>query len=223
MLRGLLLLAVALQLACAAAAPALRPAEPAGASPHGPGSDPGEWADPPPALGAAIARRAAGWVALKSLSKLSRRVPDDCTGLVRLAYGAEGIDLFATGGVKGDNGVSAIYRGAKRAGAVHGGAPREGDLVFFRETYDRNRDGVRNDGLTHVGIVESVDGSGTVTFLHRNGAGVSRSRFNPRFPLAREDAKGAVLNDYLRQSSKRTRAYLAGELFSGYAGPERLR
>lgn len=174
-------------------------------------------------LGEKLVKRAAALVGVRSLSKVSRAVPDDCTGLVRLVYQGEGIDLMnAPGGKPGENGVTAIYRRARAAGALHRRAPRPGDLVFFRETYDRNRDGRRNDGLTHVGVVESVAKDGTVTFIHRGSAGVERSRLNLRTPRRRVDSHGRILNDYLRRRTGRTRAYLTGELFSGYGSPERL-
>jgi peptidoglycan DL-endopeptidase CwlO len=81
-----------------------------------------------------------------------RAYPNDCTGLVEAAYSHAGLPL--KGSAKpGDNGVTAIYRYALNHGRVYnGGRPVPGDLVFFRETYDQNRDGRRNDGLTHVGI-----------------------------------------------------------------------
>jgi hypothetical protein len=90
-------------------------------------------------------------------------------------------------------------------------------LVFFRETYDRNRDGRRNDGLTHVGIVERVDKDGTVTFIHRANQGIKRSRMNPRLPKLRQTPRGKVVNDFIRQKSSLSRGYLAGELFVGFA------
>ena len=76
--------------------------------------------------------------------------PDDCTGLLKAVYAQEGIDLLQLG-QPGDNGVSAIWRYAESRGRTYrGGHPVPGDLVFFTETYDKNRDGARNDGLTVV-------------------------------------------------------------------------
>lgn len=123
-----------------------------------------------------------------------------------------------------DNGVTAMWRGAKSNGAlVKRGALHSGDLVFFKETYDRNRDGRRNDGLTHVGIVEEVLKDGTVVFLHRGGKGVARSRFHPSAPSVRYASDGAVINDYLRAKSSKLRAYTAGELWAGGASAPALK
>ena len=173
--------------------------------------------------GPVIARRAVKLVGVRNLKRVVRHVPDDCSGLARATYESAGIDLVSGGFRPGENAVSAIWRLARSAGALHRRAPAPGDLVFFRETYDRNRDGRRNDGLTHIGVVESVAADGTVTFIHRASKGVTRSRLNPRKPRLFRTEKGETLNDYLRPKSKRLRAYLTGELFVGYAAADRLR
>ncbi|PTL79798.1 CHAP domain-containing protein [Vitiosangium sp. GDMCC 1.1324] len=168
--------------------------------------------------GRRVARRAASLV---GVSLAPYRVPDDCSGLVRLAYQSAGIELLSHGTLPGENAVSAIYRRAQRSGALHRHTPRPGDIVFFRETYDRNRDGVRNDGLTHVGVIESVERDGTVVFVHRGGSGVKRSRMNLRLPSQRAQG-GRVLNDFIRRAEGGERARLTSELFSGYASASRL-
>ena len=158
---------------------------------------------------------------LVGASLTAYRVPDDCSGLVRAAYQAVGVELLSHGTLPGENAVSAIHRRAQRAGALHKRTPKPGDIVFFRETYDRNRDGERNDGLTHVGVIESVERDGTVVFVHRGGSGVKRSRMNLSFPGKRSQGE-RVLNDYIRAAQGGERAKLASELFSGYASVSRL-
>jgi cell wall-associated NlpC family hydrolase len=170
--------------------------------------------------GRRVARRAAALVGKPLASQ--DKVPDDCSGLVRAAYHAVGIELLSHGTLPGENAVSAIYRRARSAGAVHRDNPRPGDLVFFHETYDRNRDGLRNDGLTHLGVIESVERDGTVVFVHRGGSGVKRSRMNLKQPQRQRTKGGEVLNDYLRRAEDGQRARLTSELFSGYASAARL-
>lgn len=160
--------------------------------------------------------RASLWVGLPSLSRVSRSVNDDCSGLANLAYRKRGLSLMPERTQPGEGGVAAIYRKAQALGALHE-TPRPGDLVFFRDTYDRNRDGRRNDGLTHIGVVERVAEDGTVTFVHRSGGGVKRSKLNLSQPGVRRDAQGRVLNDYLRRPEKVVRPRLAGELCMGFA------
>ncbi|QSQ22996.1 CHAP domain-containing protein [Pyxidicoccus parkwayensis] len=192
----------------------------------GPASTTGRFWDEllsPSELGRSIVQRSIQLVGERNLGRVSRSVPNDCSGFVRLAYLAAGIDLVAHGFLAGENAVSAIFRRALDVGTVHHTAPRPGDLVFFRETYDRNRDGRRNDGMTHIGVVESVDADGTVTFIHRGGKGVARGRLNLSAPAKHQLANGGpILNDFIRPATKTTRAYLAGELFAAFASPEGL-
>lgn len=195
------------------------------------------WVAPPPAAAAEplpappeeedpraqrVVHRARRLLGLRSLSKATREVRDDCAGFVTFAYRAASVSVSPREFMPNENAVSAMFREALARQAVTLGTPRPGDLVFFRETYDRNRDGRINDGLTHVGIVESIDEEGTVTFVHRGNSGVERSRFNARFPQSRVADGGQVLNDFLRPGTRSSRAFLAGELFEGYSSLARL-
>lgn len=152
-----------------------------------------------------------------------RTWPADCTGFVEAVHSRAGVSLRSAA-AKGDNGVTAFYRYARAKGRVYTrGTPRPGDLVFFRETYDRNRDGRRNDGLTHVAVVERVEPDGTLTFIHRGLKGIARSHMNLAFPRThREGQGGSILNDILRPASRGQRAWLSGELFAGFASPAAL-
>jgi cell wall-associated NlpC family hydrolase len=153
----------------------------------------------------------------KRIENGGQKFQDDCTGLVMAAYSEVGIRLFSHA-KDGDNGVSAIYRYVKSKGRVfRSEAPSPGDLVFFRETYDVNRDGRANDGLTHVGIVEAVDNGSTVTIIHRVNRGVVRYRMNLDRPgMHRDTSTGDVLNDYLRPPGQNQQLTLTGQLFAGY-------
>ncbi|MDY7231654.1 CHAP domain-containing protein [Hyalangium rubrum] len=161
---------------------------------------------------------ARGLVGKTQVKAAGRTFPSDCTGLVEAAYAQAGISL--RGGAKpGDNGVTALYRYAQAHGRVYtGGRPSAGDLVFFRETYDQNRDGRRNDGLTHVGIVDQVAADGTVTVIHRVSRGVMRYRMNLSKPrVAKDPRSGQVINDTLRAPGPGRTFALTGQLFAAYA------
>ena len=147
-----------------------------------------------------------------------RQWPSDCTGLVHGAFAQAGHPLRGAAQA-GDNGVTALYRYAQAHGRTFtGGRPLPGDLVFFRETYDQNRDGRRNDGLTHVGLVEDVSAAGTVTVIHRVSSGVVRYRMNLARPQLRKDPRtGEVLNDLLRSPGRGRPQALTGQLFAAYA------
>src|SRR6185295_1871597 len=169
-----------------------------------------------PSLREQVVERAASALGRLRLSAVTREVSDDCTGFARWAYRASGEDLV-------EGSVGNMLSMASRARALRrGGRPLPGDLVFFRETYDRNRDRRRDDGVTHVGVVQRVEPDGTVVFAHRAGSGVKESRLNLRFPSVVKASDGHVLNDYIRRSSGKRRARLTGEQFAGYADLEQL-
>jgi len=147
-----------------------------------------------------------------------KRYPSDCTGLVLAVYGPLGLDLLDSAQA-GDNGVTAIYRFAREHGRIYeGGWPLPGDLVFFRDTYDQNRDGRANDGLTHVGIVEGFAPDGTVTVIHRVRRGVVRYHMNlAHRELHLSPGSDRALNDYLRAPGGGRGPLLTGQLFAAYA------
>lgn len=168
--------------------------------------------DPRKAL--SIARSLVG---KKQLQVDGQRFPNDCTGLIAAAYASSGLELLSSARAT-DNGVTAMYRFAQRHGRVYEtGKPTPGDLVFFRETYDQNRDGRANDGLTHVGIVDEVEPDGTVTVIHRVSRGVVRYRMNLTHRTSRRDPRtGRAINDYLRAPGSGQKSVLTGQLFAAY-------
>jgi peptidoglycan DL-endopeptidase CwlO len=158
-------------------------------------------------------------VARAGLGKRGRSSGVDCSTYVRTAYSAAGVDLYAEG-LPRDNGVQAIHRYVRRHGRLHRrGAPARGELVFFDNSYDRNRNRLLDDRLTHVGIVEEVLADGTALVLHATNHGVVREPMNLRRPHAATSPRGEPINATLRrrtaQDTPRT-PHLMGELFAGF-------
>jgi peptidoglycan DL-endopeptidase CwlO len=174
---------------------------------------------PPPAdarqQAVALAKRLLG---KRTVSWPGQGFPDDCSGLVEGIYASVGVPLQGAA-QRGDNGVTGLYRYAQARGRIFAsGVPAPGDLVFFRDTYDQNRDGVLDDGLTHVALVESVSDDGTVAIIHRVRRGVMRYRMNLGHPEMHTDPQtGQVFNDYLRGSTGTSRPVLTAQLFFAFA------
>src|SRR5207248_5931995 len=86
-------------------------------------------------------------------------------------------------------------------------------------SYDRNRNRLLDDRLTHVGIVENILPDGTALVLHATNHGVVREPMNLRRPHAIADADGQRINAPLRRrtafDSPRT-PHLMSELFAGF-------
>jgi cell wall-associated NlpC family hydrolase len=157
--------------------------------------------------------------ARSELGKRGGREGIDCSTFVRAAYAAGGIDLYAEAWSR-DKGVQAIRRYVRRHGQLHRRRqPAPGDLVFFDNSYDRNRNGLLDDRLTHVGIVEEVLVDGTILVLHSTNHGVVREPMNLRHPHAATSAAGEPINAVLRRRTSRDSPrtpHFMSELFAGF-------
>lgn len=119
---------------------------------------------------------------------------DDCAALVRAAFDAAGRALPA-----GARDVLALHAFAERSGALKGGAPRPGDLVFLADS--------PGGRPAHVGIVSRVEPDGTALVLHRLSRGVVPLRVNVAFPdRASDPDTGKRVNDSLVVGSQRVPA-----------------
>lgn len=139
---------------------------------------------------------------------------EDCSGFVCAVAEASGLALPAS--------TAALWELAERAGAVHHRRePSPGDLAFFDDTYDRNRNGRLDDPLSHVGVVVAVLPDGTAEVAHVSSSkGRTLLRVNLHRPHDHTDEEGRVLNDWLRARTgrdPRATAYLSGELWRAWA------
>jgi peptidoglycan DL-endopeptidase CwlO len=133
----------------------------------------------------------------------------DCSGLVEAMYFAAGKPISGS--------AKMMYEQSKENRVFHKDKiPMAGDLVFFDNTHDRNKNGRRDDKLTHVAIVESVNDSGTISIIHLGSRGISRIFMNLYDPDAYKDDQGNIMNSFLRAPSKDKGPRLTGELFVGF-------
>lgn len=177
-------------------------------------------AETPPSR-TAIVRTATRLVGARTIDVNGQRIAYDCAGVTRAVFLQHGIDLYESRiADQQANGVRLIYNHIRQHGKLHQGpAARPGDLVFFDNTWDANRDRRINDRLTHVGIVERQDADGTITFISRVAGAVERYRMNLGLPHVYRTAEGKVLNDHIRRKDSddsATTRYLTGELFAAF-------
>lgn len=169
----------------------------------------------------ALAKTAVRFVGKSRVVIGGRHYNPDCSGFVRGVYASQRVDLFGgLGELNEGNGVGRIYTHVVEHGRIHyGPAVHPGDLVFFHNTWDFNRDGLPNDPLTHVGVVEKVESDGTVLFVSSLSSGIKRYRMNLEHPDIYKAPDGRVLNHFLRRKQAGdvpgTR-YLAGQLFAAF-------
>ncbi|MEM7494773.1 MAG: NlpC/P60 family protein [Myxococcota bacterium] len=165
-----------------------------------------------------IAKAAAKAVGKRGLRVKKQRYRPDCSGTVRAIYAQAGIDLGGRATFHGENDVSVLYRAVKeQGGALHRDQPLPGDLLFFNATHDRSGNGLFDDPLTHVGVVEKVLKDGTVVFVHHLRNSIVRSRMNPQHPRWRRHPKTKQrLNHELRRESRVGESATTGQLFAAY-------
>jgi len=98
-----------------------------------------------------------------------RTFPNDCTGTVLAIYWYAGIDLARDFDRYSGNGVMRLYRSLEKENLLYSSPqPATGDVIFWDNTYDRNRDGAWNDNLTHIGMVLASRPDGTIQYVHLN-------------------------------------------------------
>ena len=134
----------------------------------------------------------------------------DCSGFVSAVYGKVGISI--------DGSVRYIYDSSKKKRTLRK-EPRIGDLVFFDNTFDANKNGAFDDMLTHIAVVEKIESSGRITMIHLGSKGVVRIYMNLHHRDIYKDEYGVVQNSYLRfrKSKNDTRPRLAGQLWKRFA------
>jgi len=160
--------------------------------------------------GAEVARVAGRLVGRSRLVVGGTRYRWDCSGMVMAAHAGAGHPV---------SGSSAdLFELARERGVLHRRKrPNVGDVAFFDNTYDRNHNGRRDDDLTHVGVVESVDEQGTITVVHLGSHGVVRIVMNLAHPHDHAGKSGRTINSYLRASSDKDGGpVLSGELWRAF-------
>lgn len=145
---------------------------------------------------------------------------NDCSGFTRRIYSKFNIELFrlpknelrSLNG-KWLNGVELIWKYCKRHGKTFiRKAPKIGDLVFFDNTHDRNKNGLYDDYFTHVGIVVKIDKDKTIHYIHKASNGIRISKLNMKYENKRKHGKKEV-NSYLRRRGKHR---LSSQLVRGF-------
>ncbi|MDD5066556.1 MAG: NlpC/P60 family protein [bacterium] len=138
----------------------------------------------------------------------------DCSGLVLKIYELNNITLFTKQAVipPDATGVKIIFSTLKKYNKIFisPGQAQKGDLIFFNNTFDMNRNNRNDDLLTHIGIIVEKDGKGNISFIHSTSRGI---RYDTMNLSSRSDNR---FNSYLRVKKTVDQAgtkYLTGELF----------
>jgi hypothetical protein len=99
---------------------------------------------------------------------------------------------------------------------VSAAAARPGDVLFF----DTHGTGIQPDCADHAAVVERVGPAGRIEFLELRGGHLRHSFVDPAHPATRRDARGEVLNSFLRPlraDDPQGARYFAGQMLCGIA------
>ena len=103
----------------------------------------------------------------------------DSAFFVHSLYKYSGIDVFSRHSAGKNYAAEIIHDFAEAEGILfENRLPSEGDLVFFQNTHDRNKNTKPDDGITLVGIVESIDSYQTVSIITTVSGTVLRYKMN---------------------------------------------
>jgi hypothetical protein len=182
-------------------------------------------------VGRRVAEAAEDLVGQRRIRIRGERFNADCTGTILAAHYAAGIDLRPFFSEYRGNGVRRLYSLGRDYRLIEKGTrtPKPGSVIFWDNTYDRNRDGKWNDPLTHAGIVVSVGRNNQIEYVHYDySKGVALARMN----LEREDTYTAerggekvLLNSPMRMKRDRhinPDAWLASHLHRSFGRLYRL-
>ncbi len=147
----------------------------------------------------------------------------DCSGTVMAIYWYAGIDLSRNFSRYTGGGTERIYKYLKDEGLLYRTKlPAPGDIIFWDNTYDKNKNGKPDDYLTHMGMVVSVDKTGTIEYIHENyRKGIILARMNlykadTYFEII--EGKKIILNDPMRmRGSPKSKKWLSSQLYRDFA------
>lgn len=146
----------------------------------------------------------------------NRSFNGDCSGFIAYIYGRNNFNLFKNATFSSSL-TRSIYSSMKARNLTHKRKlPNPGDIVFFHNSYDRNRDRRANDWYSHLGVVESVKSNGDIVFIHylNKRRGITRDKMNLYSPNSTK--RNSYLRNRYRYPHPQGR-YLTGQLFAGFA------
>ncbi len=159
-------------------------------------------------MGRKVARAAEGFLDKSKLIVHGEKYRYDCSGMICAAHVKAGLPTSGN--------TRSLFEDAKDLGLTHKRKrPDVGDVAFFDNTWDRNKNGRRDDKLTHIAVVETVERDGTITLIHLGGSGVKRLTMNMKHPSTKRSADGKLWNSVLRKG-KDGGPVLTGELCRGF-------
>ena len=160
----------------------------------------------------------------KSLVINGRRFNMDCSGVVSAIYYYAGIDFSKYYTDLNGTGTEIIYKSLKDKKLLKKTwLPEPGDVIFWDNTFDRNKNNKDDDALTHMGMVVSCDKQGNITYVHYNySRGIVYEYMNIRYKNYESriiKGENVIINSPMRikGGSRENKNWLAGQLVNCFA------
>ncbi len=157
-----------------------------------------------------------------TLTVRGRKFRTDCSGVVTALYYYAGIDLQKYYPEYTGSGTERIYKMLEERDLLEKSwLPETGDIIFWDNTYDKNRNGKRDDILTHIGMVVERDKYGNIDYIHHNyKSGIVIEKMNIRYKNDHTWSKKGVvtiINSPMRKKGGPARSrskWLSGQLYN---------
>jgi len=162
-------------------------------------------------------------IGVEKLFVKNRTFSMDCSGTVMAIYWYAGIDLAEAFPSYSGSGTERIYKYLRDKNLLYRTeVPKPGDIIFWDNTYDKNRNGKPDDYLTHMGMVISVDNAGNIKYIHENyRKGIILAKMNlykPDVYTEIIDGEKIILNDPMRmKGSVKYSKWLSSQLYNNFA------
>ncbi len=153
------------------------------------------------------------------------------SGFVKMVFLNKRVDLTDVENKKDDSGkwlstTEMIYNYVNTNGKLYKENPKVGDIVFFDNTFDKDKDKEFNDKLTSIGVVVEIDNEGTIYFLYKTSKGVKLRMMNLKHPEQEEiknknitktiNSKMRWLNKKEKEDENNKKYELASQLLNSF-------
>ncbi len=155
------------------------------------------------------------------------------TGFVKMVYLKEDIDITNPREKKDSDGkwltiAGLMHQYFKENGKLFkNGNPKKGDIIFFDNTYDRNKNNKADDILTTVGIVIDVDKEETINFYYYTKNSIVINQMNLKNQkvefLTEKNVKKSLNTKMFWRNKQQKDSFpeLSGELFNSFGTLEK--
>ena len=159
----------------------------------------------------------------RNLIVRDKRFNMDCSGTIAAIYYYAGIDLQKYYPDYTGTGTERVYQILNDRKLIKKTwLPEPGDIIFWDNTFDLNKNNKDDDLLTHMGMVVSADKNGNITYIHyHNSLGIVYEVMNIRKKNTHREivaGRSIVVNSPMRMKdgNRGNKPWLSGQLVNSF-------